>query len=149
MLWLFAILGCIIQVSVIRSVAIFQTTPNVALILVIYIALFYGKKAMWVGFFTGLFIDLYSSSLGCNALAGTLVGGGIGSFANRVYREDPILWIITLFGSSLVYDIIIFTVQKEMSLFFFGRYMITGALYTTVVGLIIFYVSRKMIIKRS
>ncbi|MDI6839787.1 MAG: rod shape-determining protein MreD [bacterium] len=135
---------CIIQISILLNIAVFQVTPNIVMILVIYIALFYGKTAMWVGFLTGLFLDLYSSSLGYNALVGTMVGYGVGSIGTRVYRETPILWMITLFVTSLFYETVIFASQKELSLFFFGRYIMPGALYTTIVGVIIFSILRRI-----
>ncbi|MCK4352762.1 rod shape-determining protein MreD [candidate division WOR-3 bacterium] len=139
-----AFIFCIIQISILRSIAILQVIPDIVLIIVIYVALFHGKIAMWFGFFTGFFIDLYSSKLGYSALINTVIGYGIGNFASQFSREVPVLWVIMLFGGSLFQKMVLFAVQKELSLFFFGRYVILGSLYTTVVGVIIFFILRKI-----
>jgi len=139
---------CILQVSILRGLAIFQVTPDLILILLIYVALFRGKIAMWFGFAMGLFIDLYSATLGYNALVNTVIGYGIGSFAPYLYREMPVLWITILLGASLIHNFTISLAQREFSLFFFSRYIIPGSLYTVIVGLLLFSFLRRMAGKR-
>lgn len=136
-------LFCILQLSILRNIAIFQVTPDIVLVLVIYAALFHGRAGMWLGFVTGLFIDLYSPVLGYNALMGTIIGYGIGVLSSRIYKEIPILWVIILFGCSLLHGVVTFAAEHELSLYFFMRYILSGAFYTTVVGMIIFYILRR------
>ena len=147
-LWILAGAFCVMQVSILRGIAIAQITPDIVLVIVIYNALFHERAGMWFGFVTGIFIDLYSSSPGYNALMGTIIGYGIGRLSLRVYKEVPLLWIILLFISSLVQGTVIFAGTHQLSSYFFWRYILFGALYTTVIGLMIFYVLRKSDVRR-
>lgn len=135
---------CILQISILRSIAILQVIPNLLLILVLYIGLFHGKQASFFGFFGGLFIDLYNISMGWNALVNTMIGYGLGSVAPRLNKETPILWIAVIFVASLFHETISFATQKELSLFFWGRYIIPTSLYTTAMGVIIFMILRRL-----
>ena len=148
-LWILAGIFCVIQISVLRGVAIAQITPDIVLVVVVYTALFHEKAGMWLGFATGIFIDLYSSSLGYNALMGTVIGYGVGRLSGRVYKETPLLWLILLFVSSLVHDVVIFASVQELSHRFFWRYIFFGALYTTAIGLIMFPALRKLNVCRT
>lgn len=143
-LWIVGIIFCIIQVSILQSISIFQITPDIILALVVYAALFHGRIGMWLGFGTGLFIDLYSPILGYNALMGTIIGYGVGILSSKIYKELPFLWIIILLGCSLLHEVITFAAEHEFCLYFFGRYIVPSALYTTFMGLIIFYGLRKL-----
>jgi rod shape-determining protein MreD len=145
MVWLsiIAAVFCIIQVSILYTIAIFQVTPNIVLAIVIYSALVYPRAGIWIGFATGLFLDFYSPTLGYNALIGTIIGYGIGILSSKIYKDLLILWIIILFVCSLLNDIVIFISKHELYLYFFFRYILTGAIYTTVIGLIMFYLLKK------
>lgn len=145
---LFAILFSILQISLIHSIAICQITPDLILIIVIYAALFYGELGLWIGFSAGIFIDLYNMSLGYNTLLLSLIGYGVEKLANRVYRDAPILWITLIGISSLLRNIIIFTIQKELSFKFFFLYVLPEAIYTTIVGIAIFFIFKNYILPK-
>jgi rod shape-determining protein MreD len=129
---------------VLPHVAICGITPDVVLALVIYAALFHGKAGMWLGFGTGLFLDMYAPALGYNALMGTLIGYGVGAVSSRIYKELVLLWCITLFGGSLLHEIVIYAAEHELCWYFFMRYIVPGTIYTTVAGVGVFYVLRKL-----
>src|SRR3989304_567894 len=64
----------------------------------IYYSLYRRRQVgMIVGFFSGLFIDLYEPQfLGLNALINTSIGFLIGSIAERLYRERILSQFLTL-----------------------------------------------------
>lgn len=140
-----ALLFCILQISLVHSIAIFQTTPDLILIIVLYAALFYGEIGLWIGFGAGLFLDLYNLSLGYNALLLSLIAYGIGKLASRVYREAPILWITLIGVGSILKNLIMFAVQKELSFGLIFKYIIPEAIYTTIVGIVIFFIFKNYI----
>jgi rod shape-determining protein MreD len=143
-LWGIGVLFCVAQVTVIQSIGICQVIPNIVLAFIIYIALFRGGAGIWVGFVMGLFIDLYSPAFGYNALMGTIIGYGIRLLSLRIYKELPLLWSIILFSCSLLYGGVVFAASYGLSFYFFFRYIIGEALYTAVIGTIIFYCLRKI-----
>ncbi len=140
---------CVIQVSVIRGIAIAQVTPNIVLVMVVYTALFHEKASIWFGFITGMFIDLYSAVPGYNALMGTVIGYGVGKLSSKVYKEVIFIWFILLFVSGLLHDTVIFASLNDLSNYFFWRYIFLGALYTTIFGVIMFYILRALSFRKS
>lgn len=145
---LLTLLFCILQITLVYSIAIFQATPDLILVIVIYSALFCGELGLWIGFGTGLFLDLYSLSLGYNALLLSLIAYVIGKLATRIYRDAPVIWITLISLSSLLKNIIIFAVQKELSLKLLLSYIVPEMLYTTIVGVIIFFLFKNYILFR-
>lgn len=143
-LCILAAIFCIIQVTILGSIAIFQVTPDIVLALVIYASLFHGRVGMGLGFATGLFIDLYSPIIGYNALMGAIIGYGIGVLSSKIYKELPLLWIIILFGCSLLHGVVTFAAEHELCPYFFIRYILPRGLYTTGIGLVMFYLLRKL-----
>ncbi|MFA5033878.1 MAG: rod shape-determining protein MreD [bacterium] len=130
----------IMQITIVNNIAIFHITPDIVLIIILYIALFYGEIGMWIGFGIGIFLDLYNFSLGCNTLMLSLIGYGAKELSGRIYRDAPLLWGIIIITSSIIKNIIIFILQKELSFQLIMTYILPEAIYTTVVGIVIFYI---------
>ncbi|MDD5529774.1 MAG: rod shape-determining protein MreD [bacterium] len=139
-LTLFAFLFFILQITIVNNIAIFHITPDIVLIIILYIALFYGEVGMWIGFGMGICLDLYNFSLGCNALMLSLIGYGAKELSGRIYRDAPLLWGILIISSSVIKNVIIFILQKELSFQLIMTYILPEAIYTTIVGIIIFYI---------
>ena len=133
-----------VQVSVLPHVAILGVIPDVVLVLVIYAGLFHGRAGMWLGFVTGVFLDMCAPAFGYNALMGTLIGYGVGAVSSRIYKELVLLWAIMLFGGSLLHGIVIFAAEHELCWYFFLRYIVPGTVYTTVAGMGVFYLLRRL-----
>lgn len=131
------------QVSVLRGLAILRVTPDIVIAFVVYTSLFHPDSSVLIGFVTGLLIDMYSSSPGYNALMGTLIGYGVGLLSGKIYKEVPLLWLILLFLSELVHEVVIFASIHQLSGYFFCRYIVLQSTYTVVVGLIMFYALRR------
>ncbi|MDD2890262.1 MAG: rod shape-determining protein MreD [bacterium] len=139
----------IMQITIVNNIAIFHITPDIVLIVILYIALFYGEIGMWIGFGIGIFLDLYNFSLGCNALMLSLIGYGAKELSGRIYRDAPLLWGILIITSSVIKNIIIFIMQKELSFQLIITYILPEAIYTTVVGIILFYIFKNYLFMRN
>ena len=148
-IWIIAVVFCIVQISIIRSLAICQVTPDIVLIMVIYTAFFHKRKAMLIGFVTGIFLDLYNQNLGVNALTFTIIGYTAEILSSKIYRELPLMWIIAMFSYAILLGITRAFAEHQMGAYFFIRYTIPTALYSTIAGLIIIYVLSKIMPTRA
>ena len=109
--WLAAFIVCLIlQTTFIPSIAIFGIQPDLIIMVFAFMCLRHGvMPGIFIGFFLGLSLDLYSPSLlGQNALANTVIGFFMGTFNEKVMRTDPIMKIIILLISFFIHDIIFF-----------------------------------------
>lgn len=143
MLWIIGIIFCIIQVTVISYINIGGIVPDIVLGFIIYISLFYSSKGYVYGFIMGLLIDLPATPFGLNTLVYTLIGYVIGNFSYKIYKEIPIIWALLLIISSVSQQIIIYTIEKELTMSFFFRYIIPTGIYTTIIGMGIIYILRR------
>lgn len=135
---------CLIQASVIFSIRILDVIPNLIIIILIYIALFYGWVAMYFGFFMGLFQDFYSTSnLGYNTLINTNIGYLLGILSSYIYKDNVFFQAVIIFGISLLTSFLLSLFGRELSIFNFWRYIVPSSLYTTVIGVPIFLLLRK------
>ena len=144
-IWIIAVAFCIAQISIIRSLAICQVTPDIVLIITIYTAFFHKRKAVLIGFATGIFLDLYNQNLGLNALTGTIIGYTAEVLSSKIYKELPIMWIIAIFSYAILLGVVRAFAEHQMGVYFFARYTIPAALYSTIAGLIIIYTLSKII----
>ncbi len=148
LIW-YAIIGLLLLLvqMVVGYVSVENVTPDLILILAIYIAVREGQFAGLVGgFVLGLLFDLLSSGiLGTNALAkmiGAFVAGYFyveGAPLPESVGSFRFLGVVAL--SSLVHNLIFyffFTQPSDLSFsVFFLRSGVAGALYTTVVAAIV------------
>ena len=98
---------------------------------------------MFFGFAAGIFLDLFlPKHIGVNALLLTSVGFLVGSLAASLYREKFVSQVLILLLASVVESLAYYAFTAgSMGAFmlFFVRYGLLGALYTTVVGTVVFY----------
>ncbi len=109
--WLAAFIVCLIlQTTLIPSIAIFSIQPDLIIMVFAFMCMRHGvMPGIFIGFFLGLSLDLYSPSmLGQNALAKTVIGFFLGFFNEKVMRTDTIMKIIILLISFFIHDIIFF-----------------------------------------
>lgn len=88
----FTILACfLLQTTVMGRIAIGSIRPNLILILCVSMGLMRGRKSgLWVGFFSGLLIDLFYGSLfGFYALIYMYVGF-VSGYTHRIYYDDDL-----------------------------------------------------------
>lgn len=136
--------AAIIEVTLLGSVQVISVKPNLFLVALIFISLFWGRSpGMWFGFASGMFLDLFSPEhMGLNTLLLTSAGFLIGSLATTLYREKYVSQILTLLFVSMAEHLLYFAFSSgspNSFIRFFIRYGVPGAIYTTVVGAAIYF----------
>ncbi len=144
------LLASVVQVNYLNVIAIEGMTPDLLLILVVYIAVREGQfPGIFAGFAIGLIFDILSMDLiGTNALAKTCAAFTAGFF----YRENQWLryiatyrFLVIVFISSIVHNFIYFFFYLQvsnMSFMGFGlKYGIAVSFYTTVIAIFVMLLS--------
>lgn len=146
---LVAAAALILQSTLLKLVAIRQIQPDLILLVLFYVALMEGSYgATIVGFCTGLVQDVYSpQTLGLNALCKSLVGFGLGYCQRGIFVESLVARALILFAAVLVHDVLYFLVSSWPGV---GRGLgqvlgigLPTALYTAILGYVIFYLMRR------
>lgn len=110
----FTIIICfLLQCTVLHTISIGSITPNLILILCVSMGLMRGRKSgLWIGFFSGLLIDLFYGSLfGFYALIYMYVGY-LSGYACRIYYDDDVKVPMTLVALlDLIYNICVYGLQ--------------------------------------
>ncbi len=135
----------IFQISIVNLLEFGGLTPNLMIILVVWITLSEGQfVGIFAGFLAGLIFDIATFDLiGTNALAQT-IAAFVAGFFYREGKEDLTLnrfsFITTVFISSFFHNSIYFFLYLKLSeldfLSFFFKYGIATSLYTTVFAVI-------------
>ena len=126
----------LLQASWVDTIAIFGITPDVVIIVLVFVGITRGQiEATILGFISGLLIDIYNpgAGLGINALANSLVGFGVGYSRVGVVAEDTQVQAAILFAATLLHDIIFFVFSLDpIKILSVG---LSTAVYTTVLGI--------------
>ncbi len=149
----------VIQDTVMWLVAIsrYNITPDIVIILVIYVGYIRGHIAGMVsGFISGLILDILSGSfMGLSALS-YCVAGFISGYFNtqlKIQSAKKRSLIAIIFGCTLTAYIIFFSIYFQgASISFievFLKYVITTTIYTTVFGLIFVLLFNRFDLKRT
>lgn len=135
----------ILQSTVFQSLAIASIAPNLLLILTVSFGFMGGKKTgLFVGFLSGLMVDLFYGNLfGFYALVYMYVGFFNGFLYKVYYDEDIKVPMVLVAVSDLCYGIVIYGLQFMLRgrLNFLGylkHIMIPEIVYTVVVTLIFY-----------
>lgn len=110
--------------------------PNLMLVLVVSFALMHGSRTgMWMGFVSGILLDLFNGTLfGFTALIFLYVGFFVGKMYQVFFDEDVRVAILAVALSDIAYNIIYYIIK-----FAFGiRYNFFAYLYHIVIPEIIF-----------
>ena len=112
-LFLTIVFTFLLQCTVMDFISIGSITPNLILILCVSMGLMRGRKSgLWVGFFSGLLIDMfYGSVFGFYALIYMYVGF-ISGYAHRIYYDNDIkIPMILVAGGDLLYNLAVYGLQ--------------------------------------
>ncbi len=149
---LLAIVLSLVQFSLLNFVEVQGITPDLLLILCVWISVREGRFAGTVaGFLIGLTLDIVSFDLvGINAFTKTIAGFVAGSF-HKEGKEMMILhglkFLLIVFISSFIHNLIYFFFYIKLSnltfLSFFMKYGVAFSFYTTVFAVIPMLVKRK------
>jgi rod shape-determining protein MreD len=144
-----ALLLSIFNVIFLQFISVGGITPDLLLILCVWIALAEGQFAgLFAGFFIGLLFDLVSSDvIGTNALAKTIAAFIAGWFYKEGKSEQTIgkfQFLLILFLCSIVHNLIYFFFYLKTSeasyLEFILKYGLAVSLYTTVFGIFAMFI---------
>jgi len=135
----------LLQTTIFKFLELGSVSPNLILILTFAAGFMRGKKAgMYVGFFSGLLIDIfYGQVIGFNALLLMYIGYITGFFNSMFYDDEMTLPIGLVCASDFIYNflyyIFCFLFRNRLN---FGYYLvhiiIPEMIYTAVVTLIIY-----------
>lgn len=146
---LWAALVLILQSTLLKLVAVRQIQPDLVVLVLFYVALLEGSfGATIAGFCIGLVQDVYApETLGLNALCKSLVGFGLGYCQRGVFMESLVARALILFVAVLAHDILYFLIfswpEVGRGLVLLVRFGLPTALYTALVGYLIFYLIRR------
>jgi rod shape-determining protein MreD len=143
---LLAVVIFVLQLKVVPSIGLLGVAPDLVIILLVALVLERGPvAAVIIGFALGFLQDLGNASfLGMNALSKTLIAYGVSRFGAGFLPESVLFKGLLIFVASLCSEGISLIVTTGFDLPFiivsFFRYSILSALYTAVVGLLVFAV---------
>lgn len=137
-----------IQLSFSFLISLWGITPNLLLLLIIWICLAEGQLyGLFAGFIIGVFFDFTSMNIiGVNALANTVVAYVVGFFYKenelmQIIRSNKIFLIVLIssLAYNFIYYLILINVNQEGFLFLYFKYIFGTTLYTMLISLGFFF----------
>ena len=142
----------LLQSTVFQALSFASISPNLMIVVVSAFGFMRGKKeGLWIGFFTGLLLDIFTGSiLGFYALL-YMYGLGYfnGFFRKMFYPEDiklPMLLIaVSDFSCSLIIYFLLFLFRGKFDiLYYLLNIMIPELVYTMVVTIFLYFIILKI-----
>lgn len=154
------IVACyILQTTVFRTLELGQAAPNLLLILTISFGFMQGKKqGIWVGFFSGLLIDIFhGNALGLYALLYMYIGFASGFFCKIYFDEDLKVPLVMIAGGDFIYNLIIYLVMFMMNgktdfYAYLKTVFLPEIVYTVLVSIVLyrlFYLLNQYLVKEE
>lgn len=141
----------VLQTTTFQTLSFANIGPNLLIIVVTSFGLMRGKKeGMYIGFFSGLLIDIFCGFyLGIYALLYMYIGYISGLFQKRFYPEDikqPLLLIAgTDFVSNFVIYFVLFLTRGRYDfLYYLIHIMIPELVYTMVITMFFYFLLLKI-----
>lgn len=141
----------VLQCTVFQTLALASISPNLLLIITSSLGFMRGEReGLFIGFFSGLLIDIFFGSLfGFYALLYMFLGYGSGMFHRVFYDEDikmPMVWIAL---SELVYGLSVYFLMFLMRskfefLYYFTHIILPELIYTVAVTILVYSLIRKL-----
>lgn len=135
----------ILQSTVFKDLSIASTSPNLLLILTVSFGLMRGKKTgIYVGFLSGIMIDLFYGNLfGFNALLYMWIGYLNGFLCTVFFDEDIKVPMVLVTISDLFYGCVVYVLQFMLRGRFdfpgyLGKVIIPEIVYTIVMTLVLY-----------
>jgi len=143
---LLAVLIFVLQLKVVPSIGLLGVAPDLVTVLLVALVLERGPvAAVIIGFVLGFLQDLGNASfLGMYALSKSLIAYGVSRYGAGFLPESVLFKGLLIFAATLFNDLVVLVVTTGFDLpaiaVSFFRYSILSALYTAVVGLLVFAV---------
>ena len=141
----------LLQSTVFQALSFASISPNLMIVVVSAFGFMRGKKeGLWIGFFTGLLLDVFTGSiLGFYALLYMYVGYFKGFIRKMFYPEDiklPMLLIaVSDFSCSLIIYFLLFLFRGKFDiLYYLLNIMIPELVYTMVVTIFLYFIILKI-----
>lgn len=152
------IISCyLLQTTVFRALEMGQVAPNILLVLTISFGFMQGKKqGIWVGFFSGLMIDIFHGNmLGFYALLYMYLGYVSGFFCKVYFDEDLKVPLIMIAGGDFIYNFVIyvllFMMQGKTDFYSYLKTVFLPELvYTVLISIVLyrlFYILNQRLVK--
>ncbi len=136
------IISFILQTTLFENIAIFDIKPNSMIILIVSIAFIRSDiEGAIVGFFYGLFIDIFFSSfLGLNAFIGAIVGFLAGKCFRSFYKNSLLIpffltFIFTFFTGFLFFFFNLFLRGQTKLISYLLYIIIPEVIYTAILSI--------------
>ena len=146
------IVACVVAVVLDATLApeieILGARPDFAVLVLVYGALLMGGRTPIIsGFFIGLVADSeLPEYLGLNALALAITGYLASRLLDHLVKANIFVQCTVIAGATLLHDVIYYIVYYRNHLDLFGRFFVhqalLGAVYTAVLGAVIYAVAR-------
>ncbi len=137
----------LLQTTVFQYFSFAGISPNLMVIVVSAFGFMRGRKeGMYVGFFSGLLMDIFSGAyLGPYALLYMYIGYINGKFRKRYYPDDIRLPMIMIGASDLVCNLLVyvfgFLLRSKFSFLYYLRAVILPELvYTMILTIVLYYI---------
>lgn len=148
----FIIVVCfLLQSTLFQALSFASITPNLLIVVVSSFGFMRGRKeGMWIGFFSGLLLDIFFGSvIGFYALIYMYIGYINGFFRKIFFPEDIKLPLILISASDFGYSMLVYLFLFFMrGKFRFGYYLIhiiiPELVYTILVTLVLYFVILKI-----
>ncbi|MDO5381831.1 MAG: rod shape-determining protein MreD [Eubacteriales bacterium] len=146
--FLLILLFYLIQITFGNAISIGNIAPNLLIILPVLFGFFNGKnEGMYLGFVSGMFYDLFSSSLfGFSALIFVYVGYLSGMFYKEYEKVEILIPLAIVIISDFAYEFMMcigmFLLHGRLNMgYFISRFIMPEVVYTAIVTLVIYYPS--------
>lgn len=136
----------LLQCTVMNLISIGSVTPNLLVVLCVSMGLMRGRKSgLWVGFFSGLLIDLFFGSVfGFYALIYMYIGY-LSGYAHRIYYDDDVKVPMALAAcADVLYNFAVYGLQFLLR----GRLGIGTYLYRIIIPEMFYTVFVTLIVYR-
>ncbi|MCI9526918.1 MAG: rod shape-determining protein MreD [Lachnospiraceae bacterium] len=141
----------LLQSTLFQMLSIASISPNLLIVVTSSFGFIRGRKeGMWIGFFSGLILDIFFGSvIGFYALIYAYIGYVNGFFRKRFFPDDIKLPLILIAASDFSYNILVY-----LFLFFLrGRFridyyllniMLPELVYTILVTIVLYFIILKI-----
>lgn len=151
MLMLLALMGFILQTTLLQYISLADVAPNILLVIVVSYAYIKGSNAgMAAGFLCGLLPDMvYGDLIGINSLICLLIGY-LAGLAHKIYDSEDVTFpmlIIALadFIYGMLYYVFHFLFRSRLNFGFYARRIILPEIvYTVVLSAFIYKLLQKL-----
>lgn len=109
--------------------------PNTSLVIIVCYSLLSGKfRGASLGLFIGFIQDfIFYNTIGVHALIYFIIGFNIGSFEEKIYRDNPLVSVFFTVFATIGYNILFFTIMYFSSYDITITYVVNKQLFVEVI----------------